>query len=269
MPEPVPFKLIEGFVCLAGLAFFGWVLAAPLQFAARSIKPGEKVGRTKARGRKDKGKSKNSKVRSKKVLPHQARWAGTGKCRACHPKIASAFASTNKSRSILPLAAAATVERSGKLATTGLAQYLVAVTPGRMIHRESVKDRRGGILIDHAVQLRLAFGSGSTGRAYLTEADGQFRVSALAWHRNAPHWRLLPGYEVDDPRRFEAELDQECWSCHTSRRATKDKKDRALNPFVAEALNCESCHGPFADHIETKRDKTTCINVATNILKPG
>src|SRR5690606_8955873 len=126
----------------------------------------------------------------------------------------------------------------------GSRTYGVRINDGRLFHYETMSDAAGEPIYDHAAPMDYVVGSGRRAFAYLTQQDDLLFMSPLNFYTEAQKWDLAPGYQPDDPRRFDRRVTEECLSCHAGRIAIAGRQvDRFEDPVFEEmGIGCERCH---------------------------
>ncbi len=166
-------------------------------------------------------------------------------------------------QSFAPVSQATAVEdfTQATFAPPGPRHYSIERVGGRVWHHEQmlVSPAPGlpaaeptEVIYDQAVEVDYTVGSGTRGRSYLIERDGQFFASSINWYAGAGRWDLAPGYAPENHLRFERLVPEDCLFCHAGR--TSPAQPAAARyadpPFREMAIGCERCHGPGRRHIE-------------------
>ena len=85
-------------------------------------------------------------------------------------------------------------------------------------------------------------GSGTHGRGFIFEEQGQLFQSPVAYFGEARGWDVAPGYENETSVFLSRKVEPACLACHSS------------GPKFAEGtVSCERCHGPGESHVEAIR----------------
>jgi hypothetical protein len=127
--------------------------------------------------------------------------------------------------------------------------YEVVRKEGKVYHRESRLDLHGKEIDAREAEIQYSLGSGTRGRSYLINLDGELFLSPIAWYSQAKRWDLAPGY-AQMQAHFERPVTTECLFCHCNRvEPTAHAVNRYQEPiFRGHAIGCERCHGPGAIH---------------------
>jgi Flp pilus assembly protein TadD len=104
-----------------------------------------------------------------------------------------------------------------------------------------------------AVEFAVAYVIGSGGHAsgYLIQIGDHLFQSPLCYYTNRRAYGLAPGYErLPDPD-FTRPVGEECVLCHAGRALyIAGTVNRYAPPvFTEEAISCDRCHGPVAEHL--------------------
>lgn len=190
--------------------------------------------------------------------PTDAGYVGSAACAECHSEIAESYKSHPMSRSMARVPAQTPVELSdGERPRVGDGQnwYEVEFTNGEMRHSQHLRDSQGQEIFAQVVPMQFVVGSGRTAKAYLHQRGDLLFMSPLNWYAQSGGWDFAPGYDIDDPRRFDRRVTDQCLSCHAGRIAPLG---RSLNRyqdvvFHEMAIGCENCHGPGTEHVTFHR----------------
>ncbi len=154
--------------------------------------------------------------------------------------------------------------------TAGDFHYQVLRKGDRIIHRESRRDSQGKVLGSREAEIRYVLGSGSRGRSYLIDLDGELFQSPIAWFSQAQRWDLAPGYEKQNLH-FEKAVKVECLFCHSNRVVplgnTLNRYEKPI--FRGHAIGCERCHGPGAIHVREQEAGAEQPDPDTSIVNPA
>jgi Flp pilus assembly protein TadD len=208
-------------------------------------------------------------------------YVGSHECAACHAGICESFGRHPMRQSLAAVEDARPVEdyQLGPFAPPGPWRYRAEKLGQSVWHHEQMLARpgegagsgAGHILYDQAVEVSHALGSGTRGRSYLIDRDGQFFVSSINWYSGSHRWDLAPGYPPENHLRFERLVREDCLFCHGGRTspAQPDASRYAIPPFHETAIGCERCHGPGRQHVVEQRAGNARGAAAASILNPG
>jgi predicted CXXCH cytochrome family protein len=186
--------------------------------------------------------------------PSDTGYVGSAACGECHGDLVESYKSHPMSRSIERV----TAQTAAHLPPGGRARvgdrhkwYEVEFADGRMRHSQQMADSQGTEVYSQVVPMQFVVGSGREAKAYLHQRGDLLFMSPLNWYAKADQWDFAPGYDVDDPRRFDRRVTDQCLACHAGRVAALGRSlNRYEEPVFHEmAIGCENCHGPGAEHI--------------------
>jgi tetratricopeptide (TPR) repeat protein len=182
-------------------------------------------------------------------------YVGDEACARCHAEIAATFRQHSMGRSLAPVdqARLGVNDEAGArdLFESQGSVFSVERRDGRMIHRQTRRDRHGRIIAQAEGEVRYVLGSGSRGLSFLIDRDGYLFQSPITWYAQKRRWDLAPGYE-NRTERFERPINPECLFCHANRVEHVPGTDSRYRPptFRGYAIGCERCHGPGERHVQ-------------------
>ena len=205
--------------------------------------------------------------------PTDEGYVGSESCISCHREISDAYKSHPMYRSIqrigdnpaLAAAQAKNTHLSGKQRV-----FDVEIQPDSMVHHERMYDVSGELIYDFPVEMDYVVGSGNRARAYLYQRGNALFMSPLNWYSQSEKWDLAPGYLLDDQRRFDRRITEECLSCHAGRVAVEFRSGNLVqNPAFHEmSIGCEKCHGPGEQHVR-RYSSNKLQEIAESIVNPA
>lgn len=177
------------------------------------------------------------------------RYAGSEQCATCHAKQAVSFHTNTMSRALEPIEKCAVLQGDVRLIfRSGLYSWSILREGGRIIYR--VTDGRETF----EAPLQYAFGQGMAGQTYLFSHEGNFYESRVSYYAELHGLDLTVGAGNSKPRSLleaagrvmQGNEPRACFGCHTT--------GARLGPVLQlehyeNGVQCESCHGPGADHI--------------------
>jgi hypothetical protein len=174
-------------------------------------------------------------------------------CAPCHPAQVNGYLKTGMARSLSRPSGRPTGRVTHALSGS---VFTVRATASGILQTLE----RGGYKGNHTVAY--VIGSGNHAFGYLVNIAGYLFQSPLSFYSRAKVWDLAPGYERDASPDFTRPVTQECLWCHAGRpQPVEGSLNKYQSPaFAAEAISCDRCHGPAAEHV--KRPS------ANNILNP-
>ncbi len=190
-------------------------------------------------------------------------YVGDASCLSCHPKETASFRQHPMGRSLLPIAQVAPQQVYDKQHNNPFqalgSQFVVERQGDRVWHRQKRQDAAGNPLVDYAMEVHYAIGSGRGGYSYLTDRDGYLFQTPISWFSQKQIWDLSPSF--DSGSLAGRPVDADCLFCHANRaHALPGYKNRYEEPiFDGCVIGCERCHGPGARHIESA-EKLDIVN---------
>ncbi len=190
-------------------------------------------------------------------------YVGDASCVNCHPGETASFHEHPMGRSLLPIAQVAPQQVYDKAHNNPFEalgfQFVAERQADKVWHRQRRQDAAGKPLIDHAMEVHYAIGSGRGGYSYLTDRDGYLFQTPISWFSQKQIWDLSPGF---DPGSFAGRpVEADCLFCHANRvRPKQGYKNRYEEPiFDGHVIGCERCHGPGERHIASA-EKLDIVN---------
>jgi predicted CXXCH cytochrome family protein len=185
-------------------------------------------------------------------------YVGDARCAECHRRIAERFRRHPMGQSLGTLGELPTRERfdaAAHLAFTAQGfHYEVLRHDDKMIHRECRLNSHDQVIACREAEIAYVIGSGTRGRSYIVNRDGELTQSPISWHSQSQRWDLSPGYHQHNPH-FERPLKVECLFCHSNRVVpVPDTVNQYVKPvFRGRTIGCERCHGPGELHVRERQ----------------
>ncbi len=158
-------------------------------------------------------------------------YVGSSVCAGCHAEIARTYAQTAMANASGPITALHVPAGQVFAANAGV-NYSVQGT--------SLSYRKG--TLEGSKTLRYYIGSGTHGRGFVFEEQGQLFQSPVAYFGAARGWDVAPGYEKETSVFLGRKVEPACLACHSSGQN-----------FAEGAVSCERCHGPGESHVQAIR----------------
>jgi tetratricopeptide (TPR) repeat protein len=146
--------------------------------------------------------------------------------------------------------------------------YAVVRRDGALHHRETLRDSNGSLIAQADHPLRWLVGSGRHSRTYLIETDGFLAESPVTWYESQQAWGLSPGYDQAMHQSFGRPADWGCLYCHVGRAEPVEGAYHRL-AIHEQAIGCERCHGPGAEHAARFREGSESALAADRIAHPA
>lgn len=170
-------------------------------------------------------------------------------CAACHRKEVEGYQKTGMGRSLHKVAR----QPSGSFthAVSG-SEFTIRSTPKGMTHTIEREDAGGTFPVDYVI------GSGNHATGYLIKVGGYLFQSPVSYYTQRGVWDMAPGYETDRSPDFTRPVTPECLWCHAGKPLPVPKTLNKYEPavFAQEAISCDRCHGPAAEHLQHPSKKT-------------
>lgn len=181
------------------------------------------------------------------------RFLGSSVCAECHAKQADQYRAGSMSRALEPAASAEALK--------GDIHY--SYRQGRWSYRLSRQGQRVLYSISNgtdnlSIPLEYAFGQGKAGQTYVYSLGGQYYESRVSYYAATRNLDLTVGAPTAEPldlssaagRPMAINEPRDCFGCHTTgARIGNTLQLESYEPGV----QCESCHGPGAAHVEAVR----------------
>jgi predicted CXXCH cytochrome family protein len=212
------------------------------------------------------------------------RYAGSAACRDCHSRIYESWKSTGMSKMLRPYDAADIIgDFSGQHMVSGSARAISDSGRHFIEIREGESNRWNRYPVDYVIGSKWQ-------QAYATRLpDSRFLVFPIQYSRLQSswinYWRAVdsPGTPRTDISRFhlipeDAIYQNACAPCHTSQ-LKFERPIQKDGPYVGRAgpfgpadavfrepgVNCEMCHGPSLNHVESMKG----LRISASITRPG
>jgi tetratricopeptide (TPR) repeat protein len=146
----------------------------------------------------------------------------------------------------------------------------VQPTADGLRHSQLRRDAQGAVVTEVNHTPVTVVGSGHHGQSFWVSRDQYLFMSPITWYPERNRWDLSPGYERRDSEFFRPVV-AECLFCHANRvDAVPGSMNRVadLEPAV-EAIGCQRCHGPGAEHVAARREGPLEKTPDRTIVNPG
>lgn len=163
-------------------------------------------------------------------------------CATCHPKEAAGFAATPMAHSL------------GTPGPLPAGKFLHSVSQTRFAaewkgdHLVQTVERNG---VSAKYDVAYVIGSGSHAIGFLIQTGDYLFQSPISYYTTRKLWDMAPGYSRAEAPDFNRPVTPECLFCHAGRakpiRGTLNRYEK--NPFQAEGITCDRCHGPAEAHL--------------------
>ena len=193
-------------------------------------------------------------------IPDDPRYAGSQSCRECHPRFFELWSTSHHGTAMQPFTAELAHTRlTPHAAPLAVAPYRYRADPANAVVHEEGPDGAKRYRIEHVLGGKNVF-------YFLTPLErGRLQVLPLAYDVNRREWfdtaasamrhfanaPDAPIFWKEPPYTFNTS----CFSCHVSQ-LTKNY-DAATDSYRTRwgepGINCETCHGPAAEHVRAAR----------------
>ncbi len=179
---------------------------------------------------------------------------GASRCAVCHPAEVAGYARSAMAHSLRRPGQ----EPEGTVTANGSKITMYSTPNGYWQRWENGADQ-SEYHIDWVV------GSGNHASGYLVDIGSHLFQSPVAYYRSRQSYDLAPGYENQADPDFTRPVREECILCHSGTALhvsdTLNEYRSPIFPARAEAITCNRCHGPAAEHLADPR--------AGNIVNPA
>lgn len=201
------------------------------------------------------------------------KYVGDAACNACHTGICKSYHAHPMGRSAELLPQPSPLEKfppPGQVAASvGPFDLYAEKTAGGMTHRLKLHDPSPAAVAELVLPVRVAIGSGTRGRSYLSDDGGFLWQTPVSWFGPDQKWDVSPGYRVSATTR--RAILPACLYCHVDDvepvAGTVNRYREPLFPRQA-SVGCERCHGPGELHV-AERAKGAAVDLPdTSIVNP-
>jgi len=213
-------------------------------------------------------------TRYRNVRP-EVKYVGDEACAACHVSESSSYHHHPMAHSMSLVSQAVPVERYDAAAGNPFAKagfdFAIERRDEQVFHKVSRRDVGGKEALSLARAARYAVGSGSHGRAYLTELDQHIFQTPINWFTQGRRWDLAPNVGDTQRSHFFRGVDALCIYCHANQaEPVADSLNRYRAPLPARlAIGCERCHGPGQLHVQRHNQAEAAEGPDDTIVNPA
>jgi tetratricopeptide (TPR) repeat protein len=117
-------------------------------------------------------------------------------------------------------------------------------------------------------------GSGNHAQGLIHRApDGRLMQLPVAWYAEDTAWGMAPGYDRPDHPDFRRAVDSQCMFCHNAYAVDPVREVPGTDPIfpaqLPQGIDCERCHGPGGEHVQTARSGAALAAIRAAILNPA
>jgi hypothetical protein len=174
-------------------------------------------------------------------------------CASCHAKEVAGYQKTGMGRSLHRVSRQPAGEFTHAVSGS---EFTIRSGPQGMTHTLEREAVSGTFNVDYVI------GSGNHAFGYLVNVGGYLFQSPVSYYSQRRVWDMAPGYEADRNPDFTRPVTAECLWCHSGKPLPVSKTlNKYEQPaFAQEAISCDRCHGPVAEHVQRPS--------AANIVNP-
>jgi tetratricopeptide (TPR) repeat protein len=202
------------------------------------------------------------------------RYVGDGQCAGCHPLESRSFHEHPMGRSMALAAQAEPVERYDANAHNPFEKFgfnfLVERSGRQIVHRVSRPASSGQAALTLAQEVAYVLGSGTHGRAYVSNVDNYLFQTPINWFSQGKRWDLAPNMGEQHRNHFFRPVDAVCIFCHAN---AADPIAGSVNHYRSPlpqqlAIGCERCHGPAELHVARRSGTEPAEEPDNTIVNP-
>jgi hypothetical protein len=199
----------------------------------------------------------------------QAHYIGTAACAECHDERYRSYLLTPHSRSLADVDPKAEPTDGSFDHRLSGRSYRVYRRDNQLFHEEVLRTPEGQEVTRVDLPVRYRVGSGHFTRTYLVEVDGFLHESPITWYTSGTKWDMSPGYDFAEHWGFDRPALLNCVACHAGRAEAADGSLHRI-VFHEQAIGCENCHGPGAQHEALRRGRIAAPGEEDlTIVNPG
>jgi len=125
-------------------------------------------------------------------------------------------------------------------------------------------------------EIHYVLGSGNHSRTYLHKTEGgQLLQLPIGWYaERGGFWAMNPGYNRPDHMDFRRKIDRECFFCHNAyppieSKPDSDRRELTLPGAIPEGIDCQRCHGPGRQHVQSAQAGEPLENIRGAVVNPA
>ena len=203
------------------------------------------------------------------------RYVGDEACAGCHATHTKTYHGHPMGRSLATIAEFAprqeyTPQVGNPFDALGM-QFRIDRRGNQVTHEETARDASQRVVAKTEAVVAYAIGSGTHACSYLIQREGSLTQSPITWYTQKRSWDLSPGFQENQPDRFERPIAAGCLFCHSNQvEPEPDTLNTYRQPiFNGLSIGCERCHGPGELHVQARRGGQPLNDHDFTIVNPG
>lgn len=210
-----------------------------------------------------------------------AGYIGSATCAECHQGITESYNHIAMGRSMYPPTAENMVEdytvNNTYYHQPSNMHFRMTHDNGKFYQESYQLGPDGNPTNQNKVEITYIVGSGNNSRSYLhRQANGALNQLPVAWYAEKKNWAMNPGYDNAHHVNFSRRITYDCLFCHAAYPELEPGADRynygeaAFFPEHLQAIDCERCHGPAAEHVKlAQAGSATADAIKKSIVNPA
>jgi predicted CXXCH cytochrome family protein len=211
--------------------------------------------------------------------PTNGGYVEPGLCAECHRAIAESYSRTGMARSfgVVSLDGGFSELNGGSFHHEASAEFFsVFARDGKAVMRRQQLGVDGSPANVVERNIDYWFGSGAHARSYISRTVSKELIELpLTWYAEmGGHWGMSPAYDFSQHAGFSRKITYRCMFCHNgypdfAAGADRWETDTRFPVQLPSGIDCQRCHGPGRDHIETARLGRPAAVVRGSIVNPA
>ena len=197
-----------------------------------------------------------------------AEYVGLDACASCHPTQASTFVESQMGRSwelATPANSAANFNDPEPVYDAHNDLYYQAMREDSVLYVMEYRLSGADTVHKRIEKIEYIVGSGHHTNSHIMDVNGYLYQMPLTWYVQEGRWDLPPGFYGPNNTRFDRPIPLKCMTCHNAMPSYVEGSENKYD-FVPDGINCERCHGPGSEHIESVRSGG---DIAGSIINPA
>ena len=182
-----------------------------------------------------------------------AEYVGIDACATCHPTQAATFTESQMGRSwelAAPTNSAADFDAPEPVYDAHNNLYYKALREDSVLFVMEYRLSGADTVHKRVEKIDYIVGSGHHTNSHIMDVNGYLYQMPLTWYVQEGRWDLPPGFVGPDNLRFDRPIPLKCITCHNAMPGYVPGSENKYD-FVPHGIDCERCHGPGSQHIES------------------